>query len=336
MDTDIYDEFGNYIGPTIDSDNESLDEIDGDLDDNENLEDEDDIEEHENEIDDVTENNQEVVLHEEKKYYPTSAELYGPDVETLVEEEDENPLTDPTVKPIVKKVFTVSERSIPRISYSLEFLHDLMDCPDRIRNIAIFGNLHCGKTTFMDCLVEQTHLDIMAEEDQNIRYTDHLKLEIERGLSIKSTPMTFLLPDIRDKSYLFNILDTPGHVNFSDEVTASFRLCDGVCLLIDASEGVTANVERMIKQAIQDQLQITLVINKLDRLILELKLPPQDAYSKLRDIIDSVNVIINTYSESTPAFLSDYFDSITDAINSSNNRLIRIHLQPEEVVTGSR
>ena len=62
---------------------------------------------------------------------------------------------------------------------------------------------------------------------------------IQRGVSIKATPVSLVLPDSKSKSYLMNIYDTPGHVNFSDEVTAAYRLCDGVVLMIDASEGVS-------------------------------------------------------------------------------------------------
>lgn len=89
-----------------------------------------------------------------------------------------------------------------------------------------------------------------------------------------------------------NIFDTPGHVNFTDEVTAAIRLCDGVVVFVDAAEGVVMNTERLIKHAIQERLAITICINKIDRLILELKLPPQDAYYKLRHILDVVNGLI--------------------------------------------
>ena len=111
-------------------------------------------------------------------------------------------------------------------------------------------------------------------------------------MSIKSTPFTILLPDLKDKNFLMNILDTPGHVNFSDEATAAFRLCDGVVIFVDAHEGVMLNTDRLIKHAIQERLAITLCVNKIDRLVLELKLPPQDAYFKIKHIIDEVNGLI--------------------------------------------
>ncbi|VDP44950.1 unnamed protein product [Schistosoma margrebowiei] len=140
-----------------------------------------------------------------------------------------------------------------------------------------------------------------------LRYTDFLHMEVERGLSIKSTPVSLVLRSMQEKSYLFNIFDTPGHVNFSDEVTAAFRLADGICLLVDVSEGVLLNTERILKHALQERLPVTLCINKIDRLIIELKLPPMDAYYKIKHIIDEVNSILLTYSEGAGKFLSIYF-----------------------------
>uniref|UniRef100_H2YSS7 Tr-type G domain-containing protein n=1 Tax=Ciona savignyi TaxID=51511 RepID=H2YSS7_CIOSA len=130
-----------------------------------------------------------------------------------------------------------------------------------------------------------------------MRYTDTLLTEQERGLSIKSQPTTIILPDTKGKSFLFNIMDSPGHVNFSDEVTAAMRLSDGVVLFIDASEGVMLNTEQLLKHALQEKLAVTVCINKIDRLILELKLPPADAYFKLRHIVDEVNALLRTYSD---------------------------------------
>lgn len=100
------------------------------------------------------------------------------------------------------------------------------------------------------------------------------------------------MQDLKNKSYLMNFYDTPGHVNFSDEVTAAIRLCDGAILFVDAAEGVMLNTERLLKHALQEGLTVAVCINKIDRLILELKLPPQDAYYKIRQILDEINSII--------------------------------------------
>lgn len=181
---------------------------------------------------------------------------------------------------------------MPATTYSMEFLTDLMDTPTLIRNVALVGHLHHGKTTFVDCLVRQTHPQFRDMEEKNLRYTDTLFTEQERGVSIKATPVTLVLQDVKEKSYLMNIFDSPGHVNFSDEATAAMRMVDGIVLFVDAAEGVMLNTERLLKHAIQEKLAVTVCINKIDRLILELKLPPQDAYFKLKHIIDEVNGLI--------------------------------------------
>ena len=94
---------------------------------------------------------------------------------------------------------------------------------------------------------------------------------------------------MRGKSYLFNIIDTPGHPNFSDEVTVGMRLADGALLVVDVIEGVTFYVETLIKEALRNQLEIIVVLNKMDRLVLELKLPVNDAYYKIRHTLDEIN-----------------------------------------------
>lgn len=204
-----------------------------------------------------------VVLHEDKRYYPTALEVYGPDVETIVQEEDAQALDKPLIEPVKKMKFQLKEQVFPETTYEMEFLADLMDTPPLIRNVALVGHLHHGKTTFADCLIRQTHPQFESTEERALRYTDTLFTEQERGVSIKSIPITLVLPDIKNKSYLMNIFDTPGHVNFSDEVTAAIRMSDGIVLFVDAAEGVMLNTERLLKHAVQEKLPVTLCINKV-------------------------------------------------------------------------
>ncbi|KAI5585736.1 hypothetical protein BDE02_06G165100 [Populus trichocarpa] len=305
MDDNLYDEFGNYIGPEIESDRES----DGEEEDEE-LPDKphEDEEESDGEdavhasngwlaaSDDVDMDNQ-VVLAEDKKYYPTAEEVYGPGVETLVNDEDEQPLEQPIIKPVRNIKFEVGVKDSSTY-VSSQFLVGLMSNPSLVRNVALVGHLQHGKTVFMDMLVEQTHhmptFDLNSEK--HIRYTDTRIDEQERRISIKAVPMSLVLEDSNSKSYLCNIMDTPGHVNFSDEMTAALRLADGAVLIVDAAEGVMVNTERAIRHAIQEQLPIVVVINKVDRLITELKLPPKDAYHKLRHTIEVINNHISAVS----------------------------------------
>ncbi|CAD7084892.1 unnamed protein product [Hermetia illucens] len=295
MDSELYDEFGNYIGPELDSDDEDDQSIYGQMD---QTDDHDEEANEEEEVEhDEDKDTQAVVLHEDKRYYPTAMEVYGPDVETIVQEEDAQPLDKPLIEPVKKLKFQLKEQDLPETSYEMEFLADLMDTPPLIRNVALVGHLHHGKTTFVDCLIRQTHPQFDMTEERPLRYTDTLFTEQERGCSIKSTPITLVLPDIKQKSYLMNIFDTPGHVNFSDEVTAAMRITDGIVLFIDAAEGVMLNTERILKHAVHEKMSITICINKIDRLMLELKLPPQDAYFKLKHIVDEINSLLSIYTE---------------------------------------
>lgn len=219
----------------------------------------------------------------------------------MVQEEDAQPLTQPIIAPIQQKKFVIQEADLPPVHFSRDFMTDLMNFPEQIRNIAFAGHLHHGKTALMDMLVLQTH-DINdrlekktgRKRDEQLRYTDVHVLERERGISIKSSPMSLILQGTRGKSHLLNILDTPGHVNFVDEVAASLRLVDGVVLVVDVVEGVQINTEQIIRYAVLEDLPLTLTVNKMDRLILELKLPPSDAYFKLKHVIEEVNTVIES------------------------------------------
>ncbi|CCU80047.1 U5 small nuclear ribonucleoprotein [Blumeria hordei DH14] len=298
---DQYDEFGNFIGEAIESEDDEQNEagaIAYEYAESEGDEDAEVAGQELMEIDDDGPSNA-VILHEDKQYYPTAQQVYGEDTETMVQEEDAQPLTQPIIAPVERKKFTIQEADLPPVFFERKFLMDLMCFPDQTRNIAFAGHLHHGKTTLMDMLVLETH-DITGKldkktgrkKDENLRYTDNHILEQERGISVKAAPMSLVLHSSQGKSHLFNILDTPGHVNFVDEVASSLRLVDGVVLVVDVVEGVQVNTEQIIKHVLLEELSLTLVINKMDRLILELKLPPNDAYFKLKHVVEEVNTII--------------------------------------------
>ncbi|KAL5640130.1 hypothetical protein ACGC1H_007423 [Rhizoctonia solani] len=292
-----YDEFGNYIGADLDSDDE--DEIDAPqtyaqpsheashapL---EGFEDEPG-----NalmELDDVPKH-QAVVLHEDKKYYPSAQEVYGPDVETLVQEEDAQPLSEPIIAPVKVRNWVIEEKDLPETRFDKRFLLNMMSHPDMIRNVAVVGHLHHGKTSLLDMLVFETH-KMVWDSDKQLRYTDTHPLAAQRLISLKANSMSLILPNSRGKSHLVHLLDTPGHMNFIDETASAMRLADGVVLVVDIVEGLMVGTEAVIRHALAENLPIVLVLNKIDRLILELRLPPADAYFKIKHTIEEVNTFL--------------------------------------------
>lgn len=240
-----------------------------------------------------------IVLAEDKIYHSTLSSTFK-GVETIIATSDEKSLHDPIVEPQVDKQFMLEEETLPETTYSKRYLYEMSKVPERLRNIALCGNIHSGKTSIVDMLVDQTHSfkSKSSEKKKNmpLRYTDNHILEIKRGISIKSALMTMLLPDINEKSTLVNIIDTPGHSNFCDEMAISIRMADIVVLCVDVIEGVTKSLELVIKQSLKTQTKMMLIITKLDRLILELRLPPLDAYYKIRRTIEQVNEAIEKYS----------------------------------------
>lgn len=119
-------------------------------------------------------------------------------------------------------------------------------------------------------------------------------------ISTKLTPITLCLETTRGKHYAVSIADTPGHPNFVDEVVAGMRLADGVVLVVDLVEGPLLSTELAVKAAAWEGLPIVLVLNKLDRLIVELKLPPRDAYFKIRHVLEEVNQLVHKYIPKHP------------------------------------
>ncbi|EIN14356.1 u5 small nuclear ribonucleo protein component [Punctularia strigosozonata HHB-11173 SS5] len=293
-----YDEFGNYIGGDLDSDEEvdspQLGFVGGDASAAasttaplEGFDEEPDAEENSlMEVDVPTHNA--VILHEDKQYYPSASDIYGQDVETLVQEEDTQPLSEPIVAPIKVRKWTVEEKDMPETRYDKGFLLNMTAFPEMIRNVAIAGHLHHGKTALLDMLIYETH-KLDWDSDKQLRYTDTHVLSRERQISIKSQPMSLILATTAGKSHLLHLIDTPGHVNFVDEIAASMRVADGVLLVVDVVEGLMVNTEAIIRHALQERIKITLVVNKIDRLILELRVKPADAYYKIKHTIEEIN-----------------------------------------------
>merc|ERR1719317_1462432 len=104
-------------------------------------------------------------------------------------------------------------------------------------------------------------------------------------------------PNIGEHSYLINLIDSPGHVDFSSEVTAALRITDGAMVVVDCIEGCAMQTETVLRQSLAERVRPCLFVNKVDRCILELQMEPEDMYGRFRKAIEDVNVIIATYND---------------------------------------
>lgn len=118
-----------------------------------------------------------------------------------------------------------------------------------------------------------------------LRYMDSRSDEQERGITMKSSSISLHYMDRSENSdFLINLIDSPGHVDFSSEVSTAVRLCDGAIVLVDVVEGVCSQTRICLKHAYMENLKPILVLNKIDRLITEKKLSPLDAYVHLSQV----------------------------------------------------
>jgi elongation factor 2 len=168
-----------------------------------------------------------------------------------------------------------------------------------IRNMSVIAHVDHGKSTLTDSLIAKAGI-IAGEAAGDARTTDTRKDEQERGITIKSTGVSLffesdILVEGEQKGYLINLIDSPGHVDFSSEVTAALRVTDGALVVVDYVEGVSVQTETVLRQALAEKIKPVLMINKIDRGILELQVDGETMYNKFQRVIENVNVIISTY-----------------------------------------
>jgi len=166
----------------------------------------------------------------------------------------------------------------------------IMKEPKHIRNIAICAHIDHGKTTFSDNLLAGAGM--MSEEDAGKACKlDFHEDEQERGITIDSAAVS-MVHTVEGQEYLINLIDTPGHVDFGGDVTRAMRAVDGAIALICASEGAMPQTETVLRQALREKVKPILFINKVDRLIKELQLTPQQMQERFVKQIAQVNKII--------------------------------------------
>jgi len=169
-------------------------------------------------------------------------------------------------------------------------IKDLMKQQDKIRNIAIAAHIDHGKTTFSDNLLAGAGM-LSTETAGKQRALDFHVDESERGITIDSASVS-MIHNVDGEDYLINLIDTPGHVDFGGDVTRAMRAVDGAVVLCCAVEGIMPQTETVLRQALKELVKPVLFINKVDRLIKEVKLTPQEMEKKFIKIIDHINELI--------------------------------------------
>ena len=164
-----------------------------------------------------------------------------------------------------------------------------------IRNIGIIAHIDHGKTTLADSLLAGAGL-LSPEMAGTARVLDFLEEEQKRKITIKTANITLLVSTVGNP-YIINLIDTPGHVDFTGKVTRALRIIDGAVVVVDSVEEIMAQTENVTRQALEERVRPVLFINKVDRLITELQLNEQQIQEKLDHIITKFNDLIELYAE---------------------------------------
>ena len=198
------------------------------------------------------------------------------------------------------------------VNFTVDEIRVLMNKKRNIRNMSVIAHVDHGKSTLTDSLVSKAGI-IAAAKAGEMRFTDTRKDEQERCITIKSTAISMYfemreqdMPFITSvdqkepdglKGFLINLIDSPGHVDFSSEVTAALRVTDGALVVVDCVSGVCVQTETVLRQAIAERIKPVVFMNKMDLAMLTLQLEQEDMYQKFTRIVENINVIISTYAD---------------------------------------
>jgi elongation factor 2 len=196
---------------------------------------------------------------------------------------------------------------------------DILKQKQQIRNIGIIAHVDHGKTTTSDSLLAAAGLLSPSLAGKALAL-DYLEEEQQRQMTIKAANVS-LYYEADGKPYIINLIDTPGHVDFSGRVTRALRAIDGAIVVVDAVEGVMTQTETVIRQALGERVRPVLYINKIDRLVKELRLPPEKIQETLARIVREVNNLVEMFAE--PDYRDKWKVSFADntvALGSSKDR----------------
>ncbi|KAJ3177251.1 Elongation factor 2 [Irineochytrium annulatum] len=197
---------------------------------------------------------------------------------------------------------------VKMVNFTTDQVRALMNKRQNVRNISVIAHVDHGKSTLTDHLVQRAGL-ISAAQAGGALFTDGREDEKERGITIKSTAVTMAFdvdpsvvkditePGVDGDDFLVNLIDSPGHVDFSSEVTAALRVTDGALVVVDAVDGVCVQTETVLRQALTERIRPAMIINKVDRALLELQVDKESLYQSFLRTVETVNVVIATYAD---------------------------------------
>ena len=184
----------------------------------------------------------------------------------------------------------------------------LMNDPVHIRNTSIIAHVDHGKTTLSDSLLAAAGIISEQSAGQKL-FLDSWELEQRRQMTVFASNIS-LTHNYKGEEYLINLIDTPGHIDFSGAVTRSLRAVDGALVVVDAVEGPMTQTETVLMQALRERVKPLLYINKVDRLIKEIRLTSQEIQNKFAKILARANGLIEKYAP--PEHKKDWQGKVED------------------------
>lgn len=211
-----------------------------------------------------------------------------------------------------------------------------------IRNFCILAHVDHGKTTLSDSLICSNGV-ISSRLAGKLRFLDSTEDEQSRGITMHSSAISLLFqpedrraaqtvakpdgsgaavqnapetPAAPAEEYLINLVDSPGHIDFSSDVSTATRLCDGALIVVDVLEGMCTQTHAVLFKALKDRMRPCLILNKIDRLALEMKLTPTEAFHHLRRIVENVNALSSSLLNSE---LRSRIERDAENISNSNS-----------------